>query len=252
MAEVPDNIDEILIFLAIISIIAILILGNVIYFFYKRKTRALTYLFWIFTFFVLAMIANIIGIYWHYITYVENGETYEPAGTGIGVYLIKLFIAYRIAFVFLIMSIWFSFELKELIFEKARSTKKTLFTNLYFIGTLIITIFLYKWHGFIYDLIDFILILILVAIVYFPFAKAAKSLYQKIEEPVYKRAIQSLYIMSVCLIMQFALFVLERIVVTITHVGFSTFYYFGWAFGVLSLIFAFSGYIRPNFVAKDV
>lgn len=250
---VPENIDSIMIFLTVILVIGIALAVMISKYYFQRKTEPLKYLFFIFLFFMFAMIANIIGIWLHYYVYLEdvNGVmmTYEP-GDGIGNYIIKLFIAYRIAFTFLIGSFYYSYKFEELIFEKEPQTKKNKLIYAFSVICLLFTIFVYTWGGLVYDLIDFVLIALLVIFVYFPFASKAKHLYAKIEEPVYKRAIYSLYLMSLCVILQFIFFVLERVVVLMTRVGFSTFYYFAWGFGIMALITSYFGYIRPKQIAK--
>jgi len=57
--------------------------------------------------------------------------------------------------------------------------------------------------------------------------------------------------MSLCVIGQFIFFVMERVVVTMTRVGFSIFYYFAWGFGILALITSYFGYIRPKQITNN-
>jgi hypothetical protein len=69
---------------------------------------------------------------------------------------------------------------------------------------------------------------------------------QRIEDPIYKRAILSLELMALFLMAQFFSFVLDRIVVIISSTTFSPFFYIGWTFGICSLVMAYLGYIRPK------
>src|SRR5271157_3478924 len=111
----------------------------------KRKTEILQVLELIYLFFVLAMLANLIGMWLHYIVFVEAGQTYEP-GEGFLNYLWKLFIDYRIAFVFSIFGIYFSFIFKEMVFEKEMNPKKKKFMITVGILILLFTVLVYQWH----------------------------------------------------------------------------------------------------------
>jgi hypothetical protein len=251
MAPVPENIMLIIGFQAIITIIALILLGLISKKYINRKTEILKVLFLLFLFMVLAMVTNLFGMWAHYVIYVEDGYTFEPVG-GLGAHIMKLFIAYRITYIFTVLAIYCSYLLEQKIFERKPDTRKQRENQVFLLIVILFTIFAYKWHGFIMDLIDFGLVFLYMVLVLIPFAKKSFKLAAKLQdEPIYQKAMKMLGYMATCMMGQFFFFLLERIVVTLTHIGFSPFFYIAWLAGLFSLVCAYFGYLQPKPNEKD-
>jgi hypothetical protein len=84
-------------------------------------------------------------------------------------------------------------------------------------------------------------------IIYFPFSYRAYDAYRSVENPQYRTAFLSLGIMSICYILVFFSFFIDRLLILILDiVGFTPFYYSAWAFAIVAVFGAYFGYIKPK------
>jgi hypothetical protein len=84
--------------------------------------------------------------------------------------------------------------------------------------------------------------------VYIPFTREAFILAKKLsdEEPIYKKGIQSLGIMSLCVVLMFLSFIIDQTLLIYSGIKYSFFYFAGWIFVIIGLYMAYVGYLMPG------
>jgi hypothetical protein len=83
-------------------------------------------------------------------------------------------------------------------------------------------------------------------IIYLSFASRSFQSYRATREAYYKKAFLSLAVMSICFILVFIMFLIDRLLILLGSPGFTVFYFLAWSFAVLGILGAYLGYIKPK------
>lgn len=125
---------------------------------------------------------------------------------------------------------------------------KTQSIVVYSIGifTIFYSLIVYERGTVILDVFAFLLVLIIITIVYVPFMVSSFKTAKSVDDMTFKRAFQSLALMSLCLILVLVMFLIDRIFILLGSPGFTIFYFLAWIFVISAFLGAYLGYIRPK------
>ncbi|TXT54001.1 MAG: membrane protein of unknown function [Promethearchaeota archaeon] len=236
-----------LLYESIVIFIAIIIL-MLIYLKYKEKGHELTlYLFLIFIFYVL-------GVFFSWaakLAVVLRLDLQVEEFSVVGWFFYRI-LSFRISEFMICIAIFLSYVLKVKLFHEGfynQSHKIVViifgsFTSVY---VLIFYMFQDTSLAVLLDTIAFLLTCIFMGMIYIPFFYRSMEAYNSVKEPQYKRAFLSLAIMSVCYILIFFNFFLDRLCILLFDIiGFTPFYFLAWALALVAIVGAYYGYIRPK------
>lgn len=153
---------------------------------------------------------------------------------------------FRVSFFFVVIALYLSFLLKTQVFEKNLTPKTHVIYIVVAVFVGLFVLIVYGWNNWLLDVFSFLAVLIYMLMVYLPFMFSFYHLYKKIEDNKYKKAILSLAIMAVCFILIFVCFLADRVILLITGVGYSVFYFLAWFVTILGYLFAYFGYLAPK------
>jgi hypothetical protein len=153
---------------------------------------------------------------------------------------------FRISFVFVTIAIFLSYILKVNVFEKGYNKILRIIVFIYAIFTLIYNIFIYQRGNTLFDVFAFFFIFIFMAAIYIPFFIRAFQSYKSTENQTFKIAFLSLALMCVFFVLILLNFFVDRLLILLGGPGFSVFYFMAWIFGILGMLGAYFGYIRPK------
>ncbi len=232
-----------IIVIAIISILLALIYKK-----YLAKKQKLTlYLFLIFLSYLFGIIfscfSKVLVIY-SGIEYVYNATASDP-GTPISWILLRI-IDFRISFIFVTLSIYLSYVLKVNVFAKGYNHIQRIIVIVYSIFTGLYCFIVYQRGNTMLDVFAFLLVFIFMFMIYIPFMVRALNSYRSVSEPIFKKAFLSLAIMSVSFTLVFFCFLIDRVLILLGSPGFTIFYFLAWSFVIVSIVFAYLGYIKPK------
>ncbi|MBN2156518.1 MAG: hypothetical protein JW776_10790 [Candidatus Lokiarchaeota archaeon] len=208
----------------------------------KGKSKLKLLVFWIFFFILLAFLLVFISRLTYYRLDVENYPNL----------LARWFLLrigwYRFSFALIIVSTYFSFLLKEAIFDSKRNRGMHVFIVLLGIGGIIFSIASPSTAALSdtsYHLGIFLTVFLYVFIVYIEFIIKSTKLYRHIEktDKTYRNAILSLIIMAYCFISTMLMFVFDRI---FFEDPYSIFYYLADVLILVGIVFAYFGYVKPK------
>ena len=232
----------------IIIIIASIILILIFIKYLEKKQRLTLILFFIFVFFVVSILfswlSKVIRLYGG-LDYIIDNELPDPFT--IESFFILRVVEFRFAFVFIIVSLAFSYVLKVGVYEEKYNPKGKSFVLIYAILSILYQIFLFARGVLILDLIAFMLVTFYMAFIYIPFFNHSVKNYKSVEDPVYKKGFLSLAIMALSLSLILVCQLIDRIfVIVLDIVGYTPFYFAGWTLAIIALMGAYFGYIRPK------
>lgn len=155
---------------------------------------------------------------------------------------------FRISLAFVLLAILFTYLFKINIFTDKDKVHVNPFFIVYCFASIIFVVVYSTWSfaAPADDSIGFLLVTIAMIWIYFPFMHESIKLLKKIEESAYKKAIFSLFLTALSFVLIFVCFLTDNILSIFTGPNYSIFYYFAWIFGVMSIAFAYFGYIRPS------
>ncbi len=215
---------------AIIAIFGFFLVFAVARKFYQKNSQITKLLLWIFLFFNLAVVGSCIGkILYVYVTFGQ-----EPTGPFSA--LIILIENFRISFVCVVIALYLSFLLKSEVFEKALNTKLNLVYIVIGVIVGLISIIVYQWDYWLYDVFAFLAVLIYMILVYYPFMRSFVHLYRRVDYPKFKRALLSLAFMAICFVMVFICFLGDQLITMFTGMEYSVFYYLAWLFTIVGYL----------------
>ncbi len=157
-------------------------------------------------------------------------------------------INYRFTFAFNVIAIFYSYLVYEGVFEKARNVRKFWVYLILGLAIMIYTLAIDTFQNYLQISISFLLVFIYTLIIYIPFSVKAFKLSSRLamEDKTYKNAVTSLGFMGIFYILLLLFFLFDQVNVLLTGTKYSIFYFLGWASGLLALILAYFGYIRPK------
>lgn len=153
---------------------------------------------------------------------------------------------FRLSELFVTFAIFLSYILKVNVFEKGYNTIQKFTVIIYGIFTCIYVLFIYERGNTILDIIAFLIVFIYMVMVYTPFLRRAIEAYRGVQEKTYKQAFLSLAIMSICFMLIFLNFAVDRLLIFLGSPGFTLFYFLAWIFAIVGIFGAYYGYIRPK------
>lgn len=251
VALTPEQIELIsIIFEASLIFLIALFLLLILIKYRKGKSKLKLLVFWIFFFILLAFL----GVLASRLTYypgswsVYGAEAY-PDPT-IRWFLLRIG-WYRFSFVLILISSYFSYLLKEAIFDTKRK-KGQHFTMVfvYVVGSIFSLATPSSESDFVYYLSTFLIVFLYVFAVYIEFIIKSIRLHKHIEKnnKTYRIAILSLIIMAFCFITAILMFVSDAVLkIAVESVNdYTVFYYLADVSILVGIIFAYFGYVRPK------
>ena len=230
------------IIIIVTGILLVLILKK----YYEKKHKLTFLLFLIFLNWFLGIIfswlSKVIELY-SGIPWLEDSTTPEP-GTIQSFFLLRISY-FRISFLFVTIGILLTYILEVKLFEKGY-TRKKYFAILFGIFTAIYVFFVYIRGFLLLDVLAFLFVAIYMLVIYLSFAIKTIQAFRAIKEKNYKKGFLSLSIMSICLILVFVMFLVDRILIFLGNIGFTIFYFMAWTFAVIAILCAYLGYIKPK------
>ncbi|TFG18724.1 MAG: hypothetical protein EU530_08425 [Promethearchaeota archaeon] len=208
----------------------------------KGKSKLKILVFWIFFFIFLAFLL----VFTSRLTYYRlNVETYPDL---IARWFLLRIGWYRFSFALIIISSYFSYLLKEAIFDSNRNKGMYSFLILFGIGGITFALATPSTEAAsdtYYHLGIFLIVFLFVFIVYIEFIIKSTKLFRHIErtDKTYRSAILSLIIMAYCFISAMLMFVFDRVLITEPY---SVFYYLADVSILVGIIFAYFGYVKPK------
>jgi hypothetical protein len=236
-----------LIYESIVIVIAIILL-ILIYLKYREKRHELTlYLFIIFVLYNLGILFS----WMSKLFVVLRLDTVVGGYTPFGWFFYRI-MSFRVSELMICIAIFFSYVLKVKLFHEGYYNKVHkyiviifgVFTSIY-----VFLFYLYEDTSFavLLDTIAFLLTSIFMGMIYFPFFYRSFEAYKTVKEEQYKKAFLSLGIMSICYILIFVNFFLDRLLILLLDIpGFTPFYFLAWALAIVATTGAYYGYIRPK------
>ena len=153
---------------------------------------------------------------------------------------------FRLSELFVTIAIFLSYILKVNVFEKGYNKIQKFAVIIYGVFTCIYVLFIYERGNTILDIIAFLIVFIYMVLVYTPFLRRAIESYRGVQEKIYRQAFLSLAIMSVCFMLIFLNFAIDRVLIFLGSPGFTVFYFLAWIFALAGIFGAYYGYIRPK------
>jgi len=161
-------------------------------------------------------------------------------------WILNLITDFRLSEFFVTFAIFLSYVLKVNVFEKGYNTIQKFAVIIYGILTCIYVLFIYESGNTLLDIIAFLIVFIYMVMVYTPFLRRAIESYRGVQEKIYRQAFLSLAIMSVCFMLIFLNFAIDRLFIFLGSPGFTVFYFLAWIFALAGIFGAYYGYIRPK------
>ena len=236
-----------MVFETFIIIFSALLLILILQRYFIKHHKLTLYLFLIFLSWTCAIIfswfSKVLELY-SGIPYLAVGSTVDP-GTPESWILFRI-VGFRISFVFVTIGAILSYLLKVNAFDREFNKTQSRIVYAFGIFTMFYSLIVYQRGTIILDVFAFLFILLLMAMVYIPFMMSALTTSKSVDDPTYKRAFQTLAIMSLCLVLVMVMFLIDRIFILLGNPGFTIFYFMAWIFVVLAFLAAYLGYIRPK------
>jgi hypothetical protein len=160
-------------------------------------------------------------------------------------YVIRLVLDFRLLFVFVAIALYCSYVLRVKLFEKDYNHGE-LAVNLVFLVTIPVLCFvLVEKDNMLYTIVVFLVVFVNMLVVYSGFMKRALAQY-KVANEKFKGAFKALAIQALFFILTFLCFLLDQVVLAITAIGFTVFYFAAWICAVVGIVLTYYGYIKPR------
>lgn len=96
------------------------------------------------------------------------------------------------------------------------------------------------------DVIIFLILTIYCLLVCIPVITQSKRSQRQLEDPVFRAAFASTRYMAYCYTLCLFMFIFDQLVIAVSNWEFSPFYYAGWIFGAMAAVFAYLGFVLPQ------
>ena len=208
----------------------------------KGRSKLKLLVFWIFFFIFIAFLLVFTSRLTYYSLDVENYPNLISRW-----FLLRIG-WYRFSFALIIVSTYFSYILKEAIFDSKRNKGMYVVMVLLGIGGIAFSLISSSTDAgadYYLHLGVFIVVFVYVCIVYIEFIIKSTKLFKHIEKTnkTYRNAILSLIIMAYCFISAMLMFVCDRLFI---EAPYSVFYYLADVSILVGIIFAYFGYVKPK------
>ena len=214
----------------------------------EKKQRLTLILFIIFLCFLFSIVfswlAKVIRLYGG-LDYVASDDL--PYPLTIESFFVLRIDNFRFAFIFIVLSLAFSYVLKVGVYQEEYDSKEKIFVIIFGVMTILYQIFIYERGVLILDLIAFMLVAFYAAFIYIPFFNHSVKNYKSVDDPIYKKGFLSLAIMALSLSLILVCMVIDRILIIVLDIyGYTPFYFIGWTLTLVAILGAYFGYIRPK------
>ena len=237
-----------MIFEIIITIIGAIISWLILRKYLIKRHQLTLYLFIIFINLVIAVIFSWFSkiiVLTSEIDYVYNQPNVRFPNNPLNWLLFRI-VDFRISILFVAISVIYSYLLKVGVFEKGYSKIQRLLVFVFGGYVIFFTVFIYERGNTLLDAINFLNILIFMAVIYVSFVIRLMKAYKTVNDPTFKRAFLSLAIMSISFILTFIFVLIDRITIIMGSQGFTIFYFLAWSFVIVGFLGAYLGYIMPK------
>jgi hypothetical protein len=229
-----------------VILVALILVILVIRKYQEKKHKLTLYLLIIFILYLLAVVFSWLSKVFVVLRLDEVVGEYTIGG--IFYYRIASF---RFSEFFVCIAIVLSYILKVEIFQEEYNKTQKILLIIYSAITAFYVLVIYDPGdtelSILLDAIAFLLVFILMTGVYIPFMYRAIEAYRGVQEKVYKTGFLALAIMSISFSLIFLNFLIDRLLMLILDIpGFTPFYFAAWAFGIVGILGAYAGYIRPS------
>ncbi|MBD3339012.1 MAG: hypothetical protein GF353_07880 [Candidatus Lokiarchaeota archaeon] len=240
-----------MIYEAFVFAIALILLILIVLRYLEKRHELTLYLVLIFSFYILAIFFSLLSKIFVVLKFDLIVEPYSPLG-----WIFFRILSFRVSEFLVCIALFLSYVFKVKIFQKDYNKVFKYVVIIFGSFTAFYDLVIYEpRHGLLSVLLDaiaFLLTFIFMSIIYFPFMYRSISAYRGVEEKAYKSAFLSLTIMSLCFMLIFLSFLLDRLMILAFDIpGFTPFYYLAWLFSILGIMGAYFGYIRPESKKKD-
>lgn len=235
----------------LIIIIASIILSFVMKKYLEKKHKLTFYLFLMFLNFVIAIIfswlSKVLRLY-SGINYVVDPLAPDPMTLESWFFL--RIISLRFTMIFIIIAILYNYILKINLFERNLSgigKKYDYIIYGYTVFSIFYMLIIYIKGNNLLDMFALIITLIYICLVLVPFMRNCLQAYKAVDNQSFKTGFLSLFLMSISIILIFIFQILDRVMIILYNIiGYTIFYFLGWSFAIIAIIFSYYGYIKPK------
>lgn len=179
------------------------------------------------------------------IDYVYNQPNVKFPNTPLNWLLFRI-VDFRISILFVAIAVIFSYLLKVGVFGEGYNKLQRYLVFIFGGYVMFFTVLIYERGNTLLDAINFLNILVFMAVIYISFIIRLIGAYRSVNDPTFKRAFLSLAIMSLSFIMTFVFILIDRITIIMGSQGFTAFYFMAWIFVIVGFLGSYLGYIRPK------
>lgn len=182
--------------------------------------------------------------------YYQNGVGLDvtnvgPDITDISSYFIRMILDYRLLFIFVAIALYCSYMLRVKLFEKDYVRGERVVNVVFLIVIPILCFVLNQKGNMLFTVIVFAAVFVYMLLVYTPFMHRSLAAH-KSADPKYRGAFIALAVMSLFFIITFLCFLLDQVILAITSVGYTPFYFGAWICAVIAIVLTYYGYIKPR------
>jgi len=229
-----------------VIIIALILVILVVRKYQEKKHKLTLYLLIIFILYLLAIVFSWFSKVFVVLRLDEQVGEY----TLLGIFYYRI-VSFRLSEFFVCVAIFYSYILKVNIFQEEYNKIQKILLVVFGTITSLYVLIIYEPGdtslGILLDAIAFLLVFIFMTSVYIPFMYRAIEAYRGVQEKEYKNAFLSLAVMAISFSLIFLNFLIDRLLMLILDIpGFTPFYFAAWAFGIIGILGAYAGYIRPS------
>jgi len=229
-----------------VILIAIILVVLVILKYREKKNKLTLYLTIIFSLYLLAIVFSWLSKLFVVLKLDLIVDEYSI----LGIFFYRI-ASFRISEFFVGIAIFYSYVLKVNVFQEGYNKIQKILLAIFGAISCFYVLVIYdpgdSSFSTLLDAIAFLLVFILMASVYIPFMYRAFETYRGVQEKEYKTAFLSLAVMAISFSLIFLNFLIDRLLILILDIiGFTPFYYAAWAFGIIGILGAYAGYIRPS------
>lgn len=237
-----------MVFESVIIIIGAMLLWLILQKYFIKRHQLTLYLFIIVLSLVLSVIFSWLSkiiVLTTEIDYVYNQPNVKFPNTPLNWLLFRI-VDFRISILFVAIAVIFSYLLKVGVFEEGYNKFQRYLVFIFGAYTMFFTVIIYERGNTLLDTINFLNILVFLAVIYISFIIRLIGAYRSVNDPIFKRAFLSLAIMSFSFIMTLVCLLIDRITIILGSQGFTAFYFMAWIFVIIGFLGAYLGYIRPK------
>ena len=233
-----------------VLVISILILVLVGQRYREKRNQPTLFLFLIFINYSITVAFSIISKIISYVYYQPGGDP-NPDIPGLLLwYFLEWILDFRFSEVFVVLAVYCSYVFIVKIFQSGYNQRVRALTLI--LATFAMAIALIATNPFDqlirknYNVLSFLLTFVFMCGIYIPFGIYAINAYRKSQDRKNKNAFLSLTVMAIAFALVFFWFMMDQLWTALYKQQYTIFYFLAWACGVISLVTAYLGFIRPR------